>query len=198
MNMRTAALAAVAAIGLALWAALAAGNSEEKTHKLQSVSIRKMADSLHAVIAADRQAYAELIVQRLALEENRIQATENWREAHALPVHAQLLRHAARSIQMRGAEFSYTLRSLWPINPSHGPQTQVEQQGLEAVLKNPDAAFYTEEELGGRSYFTAIYADRATLPSCVQCHNQHPRRPNRDFRSGDVMGAIVVRVPLEF
>jgi hypothetical protein len=186
------------AVALALWAALAAGNPEEKTHKLQSVSIRKMADSLHAVIAADRQTYAELIVQRLAADEKRVPATEDWREAHGLPVHAQLLRHSAQSIQKRGAEFSYTLRSLWPLNPSDGPQTQVEQQGLEAVAKKPDAAFYTEEELGGRSYFTAVYADRATLPSCVECHNQHPHSPKRDFKQGDVMGAIVVRVPLEF
>jgi hypothetical protein len=198
MKTRTTALAGMVAVGLALWAALAAGNPEEKTHKLQSVSIRKMADSLHAVIAADRQAYAELIVQRLATDEKRLPATEDWREAHALPVHAQMLRTAARDIQKHGAEFSYTLRSLWPLNAAHGPQTQAEQQGLEAVAKKPDAAFYLEEELGGRSYFTAIYADRATLPSCVECHNQHPRSPKRDFKSGDVMGALVVRVPLEF
>ena len=198
MKTRTTALAGVVVVGLALWGALAAGNPEEKTHKLQSVSIRKMADSLHAVIAADRQAYAELIVQRLAADEKRLPASEDWREAHGLPVHAQMLRTAARDIQKRGAEFSYTLRSLWPLNAAHGPQTQAEQQGLEAVARKPDVAFYAEEELGGRSYFTAIYADRATLPSCMECHNRHPRSPKRDFQSGDVMGAIVVRVPLEF
>ena len=186
------------AVGAILWVEFAAEKPGDKTHKLTSVSIRKMADSLHAVIAADRQVYAELIVQRLATEEKRLPSTENWREVHGLPVHAQILRHAARSIQKQGAEFSYTLRSLWPINPSHGPQTQVEQQGLEAVAKAPDQAFYIEEELGGRSYFTAIYADRATLPSCVSCHNQHPRSPKKNFQQGDVMGAIVVRVPLEF
>jgi hypothetical protein len=198
MKTRITALAGMVAVGLALWRVLAAGAPDEKTHKLQTVTIRKLADSLHAVIAADRQAYAELIVQRLATEEKRLPATEDWREAHGLPVHAQLLRHAAQSIQKRGAEFSYALRSLWPLNPSHGPQTQVEQEGLAAVAKTPDAAFYAEEELGGRSYFTAIYADRATLPSCVACHNQHPRSPRRDFKPGDVMGALVVRVPLEF
>ncbi len=198
MKTRITALAAMAAVGVALWAALAAGTPEEKTHKLQTVTLRKLADSLHAVIAADRQAYAQLVVQRLATDEKRLPATEDWREAHGLPVHAQLLRHAAQSIQKGGAEFSYALRSLWPINPSNGPQTQVEQQGLAAVAKDPDAAFYAEEELGGRSYFTAIYADRATLPSCVECHNRHPRSPRKDFKPGDVMGALVVRVPLEF
>jgi len=184
--------------GVLVLVTLAATNSDEKAHKLKSVSIRKMADSLHAVIAADRQTYAELIVQRLDADEQRIAAAENWREAHCLPVHAQMLRHSAQGIQKGGAEFSYTLRSLWPINKSNGPQTQVEQAGLEAVAKNPDQPFYVEEELGGRSYFTALYADRATLPSCIACHNRHPGSPKQDFKPGEVMGAIVVRVPLEF
>ena len=156
-----------------------------------------MADSLRAVIAADRQAYAEL-VQRLHADERRITATENWREAHGLPVPAQMLRQAAQHIQKQGAEFSYVLRSLAPINGSNGPQTEAEQAGLAAVAKDPAVNYYTEENLGGRSYFTAIYADRATLPSCVACHNQHPRSPRRDYQLNDVMGAIVVRVPLEF
>jgi hypothetical protein len=186
------------ATGTILWAALAANNPSDKSHKLRSVSIRKLADSLHAVIVADRQAYAELIVQRLAADEQRLPATEDWRAERGLPVHAQMLRRAAGEVQKQGAEFSYTLRSLWPINPAYGPQTEVEQAGLEAVAKEPGQPFYTEEELGGRSYFTAIYADRATLPSCIACHNQHPHSPRKNFKEGDVMGAIVVRLPLEF
>lgn len=172
--------------GALLWAALALEQTEDKSHKLKSVSLRKMADSVHAVIAADRQAYLELVTARRP------------GESSTLPVHAQLLRHAAGNIQKQGAEFSYTLRSLWPINPSHGPQTAVEQAGLEAVVREPQAPFYTEEELGGRSYFTAVYADRATLASCAECHNRDTRSPKRDFQQGDVMGAIIVRVPLEF
>ena len=189
-------LAAVAA-GLALvivWTA----RSSEKTHKITSISPRKMADALHSVIAADRQTYAKLIVQRLHSDEQRLPAARNWREIHGLPVHAQMLRAAGESIQQQGAEFSYTLRSLWPINANHGPQTQVEQTGLEHVVKNPRENYYIEEELGGRSYFTAIYPDVATLSSCVQCHNEHPQSPRHDFKLGGVMGAIVVRVPLEF
>lgn len=172
--------------------------ASEKTHKLTTISPRKMADSLHAVIAADRQAYAELVVQRLQDGDKRVEFTEDWREAHGLPVHAQMLRTAGRNIQRRGAEFSYTLRSLWPINENQGPQTGAEQAGLEFVAEHPQENYYTEEELGGRSYFTAVYADRATLPSCIECHNRDPRSPRHDFKPGNVMGAIVVRVPLEF
>lgn len=180
------ALLLIAAVPALLCAAWAFG-APEKTHKLTTISTRKMADSLHAVIAADRQAYVALVAQRLQSGAKP-----------ELPVHAQQLRAAARSIQQRGAEFSYTLRSLQPINENQGPQTEAEQAGLEFVTQHPNEAFYTEEELGGRAYFTAVYADRATLAACVDCHNAHPQSPRRDLKLGDVMGGIVVRVPLEF
>jgi hypothetical protein len=174
------------------------GADQDKTHKMTTVSPRKLADSLRAVIAADRETYSQVVVERLGFEERQIAVTESWQERHALPTHAQMLRLSAQSIQKRGAEFSYALRSLWPINPNHGPQTEVEQRGLEFVTGNPGTNFYTEELLGGRSYFTAIYPDRATQPSCIACHNRHPSSPRQDFKSDDVMGALIIRIPLEF
>ncbi|MCD6340258.1 MAG: DUF3365 domain-containing protein [Verrucomicrobia bacterium] len=170
----------------------------EKKHLAQSVSLRKMADSLHAVIAADREIYAKEIVERLARREGVLAADAAWREKHCLPVPAQMLRMANIHIQRRGGEFSYVLRSPWPINPAQSPQTETEEQALKAVLADPDKPHYFEEELGGRSYFLAAYADRATQPSCVECHNQRSRSPRRDFKLGDVMGAVIVRIPLEF
>ena len=47
------------ATGALLWAAIAAEDAADKSHKLNSVSVRKMADSLHAVIAADRSCVHE-------------------------------------------------------------------------------------------------------------------------------------------
>jgi hypothetical protein len=188
-------IAAALVAAVAVWTA---NSSDPKNHKLTSISPRKMADALHAVIAADRQVYAEVIVQRLANDDKLIRAGENWREDKCLPVPAQMLRMAGVQIQKKGAEFSYTLRSLWPINNNHGPQTEAEKAGLEQVARNPTENYYTEELLGGRSYFTAIYPDIASLSSCVDCHNQHPGSPRHDFKLRDVIGAMVVRVPLEF
>jgi hypothetical protein len=169
-----------------------------KSHKLTTVSPRKMADALHAVIAANRAVYAETIVQRLSYHQRHLVCQQNWEQAQGLPVPDQMLRMTAVRIQKQGAEFSFTLRSLWPINPSQGPQTALEQRGLEHVAREPAENYYAEELLGGRSYFTAVYADRANLSSCVECHNAHPSSPRHDFKLGDVMGGIVIRVPLEF
>jgi hypothetical protein len=171
-------------LAAAVGAGLVATQPDERAHLLQHVSLRKMADSLHAVIAANRSVYFQI-------------ATE---EAHRgrLPVHAEVLRQANFAIQTEGAEFSYTLRSLEPINPRQGPQTEIEQRGLRRVAEHPDEPYTTEEMLGGRSYYTAIYAERATFAACVECHNAHPDSPRRDYQLGDVLGAVVVRIPLEF
>ena len=67
---------------------------------------QEMADALHAVIAADREVYARLVVQRLA-EVKNANVSEAWKTngSSALPAH--LLRPASESVQQKGAEFHY-------------------------------------------------------------------------------------------
>jgi hypothetical protein len=159
---------------------------------------QEMADALHAVIAADREVYALHVVQRLQGDEKLIKASANWREEKALPLPAQLMRMGSEAVQQKGAEFHYVLRSLWPINPKNAAETATEKAGLESVAAHPETNYYSGESLGGRRYFTAVYPDKAVAQVCVDCHNQHADSPKKDFRVGDVMGGIVVRVPLEF
>lgn len=167
--------------------------SPEVTFKPQ-----EMADALHAVIAADREVYSRHILQRLQADEKLIKASENWQAEKALPVPAQVLRMGSEAVQEKGAEFHYVLRSLWPINPRNAPETATEKAGLQSVLEHPETNYYSAESLGGRRYFTAVYPDRATVPSCAECHNAKQASGKRDFKLGDVMGGMVVRVPLEF
>jgi hypothetical protein len=142
---------------------------------------QEMADALHAVIAADQKIYA------LQGGDERL-----------IGLHAQRLRQAAESVQQEGAEFHYVLRSLWPINPRNAPETDTEKTGLQYVLDHPGSNYYGGESLGGRHYFTAVYAEPATVSACADCHNRNPGVPKKDFKVGDVMGGLVVRVPLEF
>ncbi len=68
---------------------------------------------------------------------------------------------------------------------------------MKAVAAKPAVAFYTEETLGKTRYFTAVYADRAISAACVRCHNQHRESPRTDFKLGDVMGGVVLRIPMK-
>ena len=160
------------------------------------VSPQAMADAIHIVLEADRTAYTRLIVNRLANEEKIINASEQWKEEKALLLPAQMFRAGAELSQERGAEFSYALLSLWPINKQNKPQTEVEKAGLQYVVDNPGQNYYGEETLGGARYYTAVYPDVAVAEACVTCHNDHKDSPKTDFELGDVMGGVVIRIPL--
>ena len=93
--------------------------------------------------------------------------------------------------------FSYSLLSLWPVNKQNAPQTEVEKTGLQYVVDNKGENYYGEETLGGQKYFTAVYADTGVAEACVSCHNEHKDSPRNDFKMGEVMGGVVIRIPVE-
>ena len=75
--------------------------------------------------------------------------------------------------------------------------TDVEKEGFDFVVANKgEEPFYAEEMLEGKKYFTAIYADVAVAAACINCHNGHEDTPKSDFALGDVMGGVVLRLPL--
>jgi hypothetical protein len=163
----------------------------------EGVSYKRMADALHAVMESDRTVYTRMVVNRLANEEKVIKASEHWKDEKALPLPAQMFRFGAEMVAEKNAGFSYSLLSLWPVNKQNAPRTAAEKAGLEQLAKDPKSPYYTEEMLGKTKYFTAVYADRAIAPACVTCHNEHRDTPKKDFKIGDVMGGVVLRIPME-
>ncbi|TQV74025.1 DUF3365 domain-containing protein [Aliikangiella marina] len=159
------------------------------------ITAQKMADAIFAVIEADRATYTQKVVQRLQNEEEVITAEERWKEESALPLPAQMLRMGAERVSESNAGFSYALLSLWPINKQNKPKTALETKGLKMAAEKLQN-FYGEETLGGKTYFTAVYPDIAVSEACVTCHNDHIDTPKTDFKIGDVMGGVVIRIPL--
>jgi len=155
-----------------------------------------MADALHAVLAADRAIYTDTVVNRLVNEEKVIKATEHWKDDKTLPLPAQVLRMGSELVSEQGNTFSYSLLSLWPINKKNEAKTDAEKAGLQFVIDHPEQNYYGEEELGGKRYFTAIYADKAIAEACSSCHNHHTDSPRTDFKINDIFGGIVIRIPL--
>ena len=75
--------------------------------------------------------------------------------------------------------------------------TDREKKGLEEVLKHPEQRSSGLRSTGDARYFQAIYADRAVSQGCVGCHNLHPDSPKHNFQLDDVMGGLVIEIPLE-
>ena len=155
-----------------------------------------LGDDLGAGLA-DREVYTRMVVQRLAVEEEVITASEHFEDDVALPLPAQMFRFGAEEVMDNTEDFSYSLLSLNPINKKNGPGTDLEKEGLQHVVDNPGENFYGEEELGGERYFAAVYADYAVVEACVACHNNHKDSPRADLEVGDVMGGIVIRFPVD-
>jgi hypothetical protein len=162
-----------------------------------AITPQQMADALHAVMESDRTVYTRQVVNRLQNEEQVIKASEHWKDDKALPLPAQMFRMGAEMVAEKNAGFSYALLSLWPVNKQNAPKTDAEKVGLQFVVDNPGQNYYVQERLGGKPYFTAVYPDVAVAPACISCHNAHADSPRSDFKMGDVMGGVVVRIPLE-
>ena len=163
-----------------------------------AISPQNEADSLHLVIAADREVYFRMYIARQIGDAPSPNAPAGGKPGESWPSPCEMLRRAAESIQSKGAEFSYALRSLHPIDPRNGPQTELEQRGLAFVTSHPTQNYYGQEMLGGRRYLTAVYPDIPAVAACIDCHNRRPASIPQRYQVGEVMGGIVVRVPLEF
>lgn len=161
-----------------------------------NIPVETVADYLHAVIEADRTFYTIQVVERLQ-KRGKMVASEDWRVSHTLPLPAQFLMESNELATLTGTKVRYRLIGLWPINPQNAAATEFERKGLEDVRMNPESRHSGIITSGGERYFQAVYADRAVTQACIGCHNAHPRSPKRDFKLNDVMGAIVITIPVE-
>ncbi|WP_447972912.1 Tll0287-like domain-containing protein [Nitrospira sp. Kam-Ns4a] len=183
-------LAAVAA--LTYWG-VSSLNSEEQENL--SLPPEKVAEYVHAVIEASRTVYTKNVVDKMQ-EKGIVVAAEHWRQQNALPLPAQFLMDSGRLVAEKGSGIKFRLASLWPIYVWNAPATEFERQGLEAVAKNPSRPYSGFVRIGRDRYFQAIYADLAISHACVDCHNSHMNSPRRDFKLNDVMGGIVISIPV--
>lgn len=172
----------------------ACGGSE----KSAGIDPKVHTDALFAVMKADRTNYTKLIIKRLGpAGSGSIAPKEEWKDLeNGAPLPAQMFRAGAEAVREINDTFTYSLQSSWPINKQNAPKTPMEKEGLEYIVANPGENFYGTETLGDVSYFTAVYPDVAVAGPCVSCHNEHKDTPKTDFKLGDVMGGVVIRVPL--
>ncbi len=193
------------ALGASVVATIAVGTSgcgstEAALTPPTGISPQKFADGVHAVMMADRTVYATHVVTRLKKQSSPVTADEYWEDAeNAIPLPAQMFRMGATLVDENPqAGFNYALRSNWPLNEQNHPKSDFEKKALEYIGEHPGENFYGEEELGGKKYFVAAYPDRAVAEACWSCHNEHPNRGDGypEFAKDDVMGGVIVRIPL--
>jgi len=160
-----------------------------------NLPVETVADYLYAMIESDREVYTKHVVERL--QAKGVVASENWMEKNTLPLPAQFLMESGRVMARKGIGIQYRLISLWPINKRNYGSSDFEKIGLGSVLTHPTKPYTGFVKEGGTRYFQAIYPDRAVAQACIGCHNSHPDSPKRDFKINDVMGGIVISIPVK-
>lgn len=160
-----------------------------------SLPVETVAEYIHAVIEADRDIYTRHVVERMQAK-GVVVASENWEQKNTLPLPAQFLMESGRYIAKKGLGIQYRLISLWPINKRNAAATEFEKTGLGAILTHPTKPHTGFVKEGGGRSFQAVYADLAVTQACIGCHNAHQDSPKRDFKLNDVMGAIVITIPV--
>jgi hypothetical protein len=162
----------------------------------KGISPEKVADYVHAIVEADRNVYTTQIVKRMQ-ELGVVRAREDWESKNAIPLPAQFLHYSSKIVAESGSGIRFRLISLWPIYLRNGPATEFERKALEQLNANPDVPQRGIVATGKKQFFQAVYADKGISSSCITCHNAHPLSPKRDFKIGDVMGGVVITIPLE-
>ncbi|HKT35770.1 MAG TPA: DUF3365 domain-containing protein [Nitrospira sp.] len=138
-----------------------------------------------ATAKAFRTVYAKQIIAQAA--KSNVKPDENWsKDDHAIMLPAQFLKAAGSELK----DFELGLIGLTPIYKQNLPKTKAEEEALKKLMANPTTDVLTFED---GPQFKGIAADLAIAESCAACHNAHPMSPKKDFKKGDVMGAIVVR-----
>ncbi|PSF35251.1 hypothetical protein C7H19_16965 [Aphanothece hegewaldii CCALA 016] len=194
------ALKIVSLIAVALsvcWLVIAC-SGEPKVSQTALFSPDLMADYIYRILKSEREIYGKYVVQRLS-ETHSIQSSENWERDNALPLPAQVFRMGAELSSQKGS-FNYGLISPWNLNENQAPKTEFEQKAMATVLETK-LLYKGYQTKDGQKYFSVIYPDKAVTQACVDCHNNHPvhkqRYPDKVFQVGDVMGGILINLPIE-
>ena len=104
--------------------------------------------------------------------------------------------HLTSELVNRAGFHKADLLSIWNINPTKKPRNSFEDDALKKVNNTRDIYPEWLDEEGGKPVFKRASADVANAQLCVDCHNNLEKSPRKDFRLNDVMGALVITLPL--
>lgn len=148
-----------------------------------SIPICRVFETTNLINTSARRIYTERIVgpgKRAGLAFD-----EHWKDraVEAGPLPALFLRELAMELERDPVELGLFLGSADPINEANA--FSPDQRALfEALAADREPRFGSTDEIQ-----FGMFADIASAPACVTCHNEHPDTPKTDWALGDVMGA---------
>jgi len=156
----------------------------------ETISKADAVQYLLAAIKAFRTVYVRDVIEHLT--EAGVQPKEHWiKDHHAIMLPFSFVKVAGLVAQGEVNDLEMGIISLTPIYSSNFPQTQAEVNALKTLVNHPNQGILTFQD---GDQFKGIAGDFGFSQVCIDCHNHHPSSPKNDFKKGDLMGAIIIRL----
>jgi signal transduction histidine kinase/DNA-binding response OmpR family regulator len=122
-------------------------------------------------------------------------------ESHekAIPLPATLSVILGNRIAKKGTGGHTRLYSAYPFpwrQDTGGLTDEFAEQAWDQLKSGSDEPFYRFEDHNGHRVLRYATPD-VMRTSCVDCHNNHPLSPKRDWKVGEVRGVLEVEIPLD-
>lgn len=158
--------------------------------------LKQRARSLSTQIMAERKYYTSVVVPRI-IELGGTVGADYERIHGRFPLPATFVREVSEMTAVSREGYTANLISPWPINKDKGVKDQFQREAFTYLLENPNGIYYRADAIAGMAVMRFITADRVSVQSCADCHNEHPRSPKHDFKLNDVMGGLEIIVPTD-
>jgi hypothetical protein len=191
-------IAVLGGLGFAAFGAWTLGNSRQRQDMRAAAQAREAAKALAVQVLAERQTYTKTVIMKAKAEGIPVIPSPTFENVPGgVPLPATFV-HRTSALVNRQKKATHTLEllSLWNLNPNKGPRDEFEKQGLKKVAEKPDHVYEALEVIENKPRYRAVIADVANVDACVNCHNKHPKSPKTDYMKGDVMGGVVITLPL--
>jgi HAMP domain-containing protein len=159
---------------------------------------RSTAQAISQQIRADREVYTDKVLGKLKRDgfDLKLADMKSLDAAGHIPLAASFV-HLTNDIVNGQGLHQADLLSLWNINPDKKPRTPFESEALEYLTTHPTESRVGVSGDGASARFYFVTADTATAQVCADCHNALPASPRKNFRLNDVMGGLVISLPLD-
>lgn len=181
----------LAGAGILFWYISSLSRNLVETTAIQS------GESVSKMLAEFRTLYTSEVVERV--RPAGIEVTHDYlNKPQAIPLPATFSMELGTRIAVTEHGLKTRLYSDYPFpwRKAESAQDDFEKKALAYLNGNPDRPFYRIEDFKGERSLRYATADRMRA-SCVACHNTHPDSPKKDWKVGDVRGALEVVIPLE-
>jgi methyl-accepting chemotaxis protein len=141
-----------------------------------------------------RSFYSQTIVERV--KKAGVNVHHNYLDDDkTIPVPATLVNILGESFKQEYPGATMRLYSRYPFKNRTNTYDDFELEALDALEKNPKEPFHRLEDVNGNLSIRYAVPD-IMKASCVKCHNDHPESPKKDWKEGDVRGALEVIIPV--